>query len=700
VIRSVYALQKQRRLLWLAVLLLILAASQSCSPAVMPTSPAEEQPAPNHTQVPQAAASPVYSEPTATLQSNLPTAQPGEPVVRPVVEDRSVELEWPAQLRMGESDVIRLALVPVKDGYVAQAEFPDHNVQSKPVAVPRQNGYTLFGLARLDGVGFEIAPTGEQERFIPEGEEVAWRWTLSPRQPGKQRLSVNLRLRWEPAAGTTGIARESQAFSRGLDVQVRSFLGMSPTQAASAGVLGLLGGCACLLAAFAAGGRPRKAAAGGASALQVARPNPKLRIETPPGLTLAEEEDGLLRGLFAGYDRLAIENEFLSGYSGARTFLVQPIRADGRSDAPTIVKLGPRQAIRQEFDNYENFVKDRLPPVTARIQRPPVIMDGDKSTRYTRAAVQYTFIAEPGRPPVSLRRALLDNPDPALLLRLFETFGPNWWMQRSPYTFRAGLEYDRLLPPHYVLEPLTEPAHKKAAHLLDESCSPNSLSLTAGDVIHLRPFRRAELRPDGHSFALSGAAAAGQPALRLRWMAARAPASVSAARVAATRMDLLRGWTANFDHLGLADPLALLPRALEETLSGTRSVIHGDLNLENVLAGPGGMVWLIDFAETGEGHPLSDFAHLESELIAHILAPRCGSASTYLALWQSGDDPLLRAMHAIAGRCLFDPARPREYQLALYLACLGALKYQNLDGLAKHCLFLTAGALAGQLARE
>ena len=56
-------------------------------------------------------------------------------------------------------------------------------------------------IARLDGVGFEIAPSGDQERFVPEGEEVAWRWTLSARQPGQQRLSVQLRLRWVPGPG-------------------------------------------------------------------------------------------------------------------------------------------------------------------------------------------------------------------------------------------------------------------------------------------------------------------------------------------------------------------------------------------------------------------------------------------------------------------------------------------------------------------
>jgi len=421
-----------------------------------------------------------------------------------------------------------------------------------------------------------------------------------------------------------------------------------------------------------------------------------LAIEAPAGMTLAREESGLLRGLFRSYARVVIENEFLSGYSGARTFLIRPIRTDGRADASTIVKLGPQESIRQEFENYEAFVKDRLPPMTARIQRAPVVVPPPaKRSDHYRAAVQYTFIAEPGHPPISLRQSLLDNPDPTLLLRLFETFGPNWWMQRSPYTFRMGVEYDRLLPPHYVLEPVSAPVTRGHTYLptLGETESPAQVDFAPGDVVRLRPFRHTELRADGRSYTLHGLQIEGQPLLRLRWLGAK-PSTPVTARVVSTRMDLLRGWTGDMNRFGLPDPLDALPAALNEMIAGTRSVIHGDLNLENVLAGPGSLVWLIDFAQTREGHPLFDFAHLESELIAHVLSVRAGSPRAYLDLWQSGTDPLLNAVHSIAGRCLFDPARPREYHLALYLACLGSLKYQNLTPLARHCLFLTAGALA------
>lgn len=704
---------RQENLRWtllLAVLAMLLALVAGCSPAMAPTAaPAEEEPA-MPTEAPAAApeepAEATRPLPTQTLLPAPTAPAPPQPTKEAVVEGRTVELEWPERMRLGDSDVVRLSLVPTREGYVARAEFPDHTVDSQPVPVPRPNGYELFAVARLDGVGFDIAPGGEQERFVPEGEEVAWRWTLAPRRAGQQRLSVQVHLRWVPAPGVSGSTRETQVFSRGIHIQVISFLGMNPTQAASTGVLGLLAGSGFLLGAAAGTARgAARAKRAARQSLQVTRPNPNTAIEAPPGLALTEEESGLLRGLFSSYTRLVIENEFLSGYSGARTFLARPIRADGCADAPTIVKLGPREDIRREYENYETFVKDRLPPVTARIQRSPVILSSgstDRSTkgRPARAAVQYTFIAEPGRPPISLRQALLQNPDPAPLLRMFETFGPNWWMQRHPSTFRLGLQYDRLLPPHYVIEPAARGSRVAAGPALNENLSPVGLNLQAGDLVLLHPFQQAELRADGRSYTLTGKAAGGHPGLRVRWTALPLPKQPAVGRITATRMDLFLEWTAGFARFGLPDPLAALPHLLDETVAGTRSVIHGDLNLENVLAGPGGLIWLIDFAQTQEGHPLFDFAHLESELIAHVLAPRCGSVQTYLELWSSGRDPLVSALHQIAGRCLFDPARPREYWLALYMACLGALKYQNLDRLAKYCLYLTAADLTARLSQH
>jgi len=165
----------------------------------------------------------------------------------------------------------------------------------------------------------------------------------------------------------------------------------------------------------------------------------------------------------------------------------------------------------------------------------------------------------------------------------------------------------------------------------------------------------------------------------------------------ATRDELFRQYVAGFDLLGLPDPLPRLDGWLNEVVKGTRSVIHGDLNLENILVGPGNLLWLIDFAQTREGHPLFDFSHLASELIGQVLVEEYTTPKDYLDELSRGNDPLLSVVERFAHACQFDPNDAHEYQLALTLACLGALKYQNLTLQAKHYLYLTAAFYGSQL---
>jgi hypothetical protein len=68
-----------------------------------------------------------------------------------------------------------------------------------------------------------------------------------------------------------------------------------------------------------------------------------------------------------------------------------------------------------------------------------------------------------------------------------------------------------------------------------------------------------------------------------------------------------------------------------------------------------------------------------------------------VAQLERDDDPLRAAMHIIAQRCLFNPDRLREYQLALTVACLGALKFYNLDQTQKRRLYLAAAYLSQTL---
>ncbi len=339
----------------LIVVVVFALALAACAPAATPsvsTQPAAQQKTPTPVGAP--------SQPTAATLAPYPTAAPpttapatsapaatgvpatveptfppaGQPTPGPTVESRMVELEWPAGLRLGESDLVRLSLVPYAGGYTVKAEFPEHEVQSQPVKVTRVAGFTLSGSARLDGVGFDISPAGEQEQALPADETVTWRWTLQGRASGQQRLSIQLVLHWTPEVGNTASPRQVVAFSRGLDVQVSSFLGLSQPQALGTGFISLLAGLGLSLGAVilrpAGKRRPR---------LKVLSPNPSLEIEPYPGLQLSSEESGLLKSLFGRYSRLALEGEFLSGYSGARPVRGRPLPAGGPGAAPTSGKM-------------------------------------------------------------------------------------------------------------------------------------------------------------------------------------------------------------------------------------------------------------------------------------------------------------------------------------------------------------------------
>jgi hypothetical protein len=578
------------------------------------------------------------------------------------------------------------------------AEFPEHNVVTQSVALEQPPGYDLALGAQLDGLGFTLSPEGPQRQDWQPEEPMVWHWSISPRRSGQHRLTLTLTQLWLPQAGNTNPARQATIYSKGLDVQVSSFLGMNTRMVMMTGFLGLLLGVALNvpLIRYLRSDKPQENGTG----LQKRPPNEGLVLEPHPNITLNEDETTLLQALFDRYARLTIEVEFRSGYSGARTLLALPIHANGRSDAYTIAKIGERRSIENEYENYKQYVENTLPPVTARIQDRPVVVDGRSKAPGTSdtsgrlkvrlvelAALRYTFIGEPGQRPISLRQSLLQNPEPELLEKLFRTFGPNWWMQRQPYAFRLLQEYDCKLPSHYILEPVTGKGRP-----FDGRNSPVSYDWQVGDTLALSNFDVVEVKEEGQRLSLEGSTQPGQAPLRVRWLGTAAPDG-AVGRVVATRDSLLAEWTADFDLLGLPDPLAALPELMNEQVNGMQSPIHGDLNLENILVGPGSFVWLIDFANTCDGHPMFDFAHLAAEIVGHVLTPGVETAEDYLALLREGGGPLLEALEKIAGQCLFNPDNLREYHLALYMSCLGALKYGNLDTQAKYRLYLTAAYL-------
>lgn len=249
--------------------------------------------------------------------------------------------------------------------------------------------------------------------------------------------------------------------------------------------------------------------------------------------------------------------------------------------------------------------------------------------------------------------------------------------------------FDALLPAHWVLEPAPGPADFDLSARLTPAHLPD---LPVGARVRVGRFAQVEPRADGRSFTLTGVAAPGQAPLRLRWLSATAP-KPGVARLVGTRHTLLRQPAAEADLGAWPHPLTGLAAVLAQTRSLRYATIHGDLNLENVLVGPGDLVWLIDFARTGPGPVARDLAHLTVELLAHLYAPQMGPRPLAEA-WLADDLPLTATVRAYGQRWLGDPA---ELDTAVYLACLGALKYANLNPAQKHALFVVAAAALGRL---
>jgi hypothetical protein len=660
----------------------------------------------------------------------VPSATAPVPTPTPFIEERFIEVEWPSNLRLGDSDIIRLALIPSANGYTAQVEYPEHTVEVEDVEVPYLAGYEAVAIARLDAVGVDVQPTGNQAKHLVKGESLTWRWTIFPQSAGRHRLGLSLTLHWDPL-GEGGRTTEYSLWQTGLEIIVNAPFGLTAPQARALGIAGILvGGVLVLpLAEFAARRRLMRVRV---NRMRLPQPNKDLILELSPNVVISETERNLLQALFENYSRVVVETRFSSGYSGARTLLVQPFRSDGRADAHTIVKFAPRRMIQAEYANYQNFVRQTLPPITGRILGLPVGVRGEED-----AAIQYTFVGTPSSAPVSLRTFALEQPvgETARLIeeRLFSTFGPAWWMQRRPYVFRLNQEYDRLLPVHLLLQrAVARPNAKVIAGDLTQI-----KALVPGDTVRIEGAMVSEVRAQRRTATLTWPAFPGGSSLRVRFLDIQ-PASFAEGRrahgiygrVVASRLELMKEEVVkavpavdlNSDWISigsrkLVNPLKRFQDLLHYQIQGTRSVIHGDLNLENVLVGPGDLVWLIDFASTREGHTLYDFARMEVELttqvVAVVLSNQGLRAIDFIDVLQRLDGNaiplgdsleelvvLLNAVRNVARRCFYDPENPGELRKALVLAYLGCLKFSNLDEMAcapmpKALAFLAAAYLMG-----
>ena len=220
-------------LTWLAIAVAVAIAACGAPALTANSPPAATAPLP-------AATAPLLSTPAP---SPLPNTGGGGFAPQPaIVEERFIEIEWPSAIRLGDSDFIRLSLVPGPEGSLKPtAEAEGHETEGEPIAIPNlYDTHNVLAVAELSGVGFEIDRAGEIGQPLLPGESAQWTWTIHPKSAGEQVLTLTLKLRFVPKSG--GETLERAVWAKLLNVEGRTVLGLSGRAADLLGVLGTISG--------------------------------------------------------------------------------------------------------------------------------------------------------------------------------------------------------------------------------------------------------------------------------------------------------------------------------------------------------------------------------------------------------------------------------------------------------------------------
>lgn len=325
------------------------------------------------------------------------------------------------------------------------------------------------------------------------------------------------------------------------------------------------------------------------------------------------------------------------------------------SDEPfnyDVVKFSPLEWAREEYEAFEKYVRPRFGVHV------PLVQDHvlDQSSRL--GVVLYTRVAGRDVGPLDgfIRDARGHSEIYPVLENLFkrkegeDNPGSRWYTFNKKVRRTWAFEYNRYFPPSLTVE-LSSSRSTGHQPVKDAAC--DTFDEIAGQAVDLGELRVTEEISDRRFRAVdqltktkvdlvlpedsSGSQFAQKPTIGTTVRVA--------GKIADTRMGILfRAAREAFVQEGVTaddlknerfrlhegtfpNPLFYYPRLLGEPSQMTTSVIHGDLNLTNVLVDGNQWPWVIDFASAREGHTAIDFARLEVEIRTRILAKEVTLAS-------------------------------------------------------------------------
>ncbi len=154
----------------------------------------------------------------------------------PVLETRTLTLQWPKKVRVGEMQSIELALMPEEATLEGQS-LENDPVQESNTLPEVSDAYSVLVEGRLELTGVNFSPEGQVSQLLQFGEPLNYVWNVQVQQAGKYEGTVWLYLRL--VSKKTGQENRQVLSAQRIEFTGVNFLGLNNVSTRLLGSLGL-----------------------------------------------------------------------------------------------------------------------------------------------------------------------------------------------------------------------------------------------------------------------------------------------------------------------------------------------------------------------------------------------------------------------------------------------------------------------------
>jgi hypothetical protein len=191
---------------------------------------------------PTGAEEPAASEPTALLPPAYPPPAPANTPLPAIPEKRRLTLEFPPQIRAGDSDVVRLTLEVDDLGNITPtAQIEGNVITGEVVEIPNlYETHHVIAEAKFDIAGLEVSPPEIFSQPLSQGQAVTFYWSVRPQGAGTYRGTIWLYLRFVDKSN--GEESRKTVSAQIVEIEAVNLFGLSADFARGTGVIGSIVG--------------------------------------------------------------------------------------------------------------------------------------------------------------------------------------------------------------------------------------------------------------------------------------------------------------------------------------------------------------------------------------------------------------------------------------------------------------------------